>query len=193
MVSHPSQTQDRAGKHSVENRDNTGYRDAIMTPPNNNQNSGERPYQGAPWIHYFVCLIIAVCPIQFFSNVFDLSCNVLVIIHRTTRDIVLEGWLCNIGSTISIGLERNCKVLVTLSVTSMPQLQGNTSALLKLKSGSKEPLTKKLLQRFGYNPQNYGGHSFRRGAATWAGSVGLSDYDIKMLGYWSSDCFFTIY
>ena len=46
-----------------------------------------------------------------------------------------------------------------------------------------------LLQRFGYNPQNYGGHSFRRGAATWAGSVGLSDYDIKMLGYWSSDCF----
>ena len=47
-----------------------------------------------------------------------------------------------------------------------------------------------LLQRFGYNPKNYGGHSFRRGAATWAGSVGLSDYDIKMLGYWSSDCFF---
>ena len=38
-----------------------------------------------------------------------------------------------------------------------------------------------LLQRFGYNPKNYGGHSFRRGAATWAGSVGLSDYDINML------------
>jgi hypothetical protein len=36
MVNHPPQTQDRAGKHSVENRDNTGYRDAIMTPPNNN-------------------------------------------------------------------------------------------------------------------------------------------------------------
>ena len=46
-----------------------------------------------------------------------------------------------------------------------------------------------LLQRFGYNPQNYGGHSFRRDADTWAGSVGLSDYDIKMLGYWSNDCF----
>jgi hypothetical protein len=49
------------------------------------------PYQGAPWIHYFVCLIIAVCPIQFFSNVFDLSCNVLAIIHRITGDILLEG------------------------------------------------------------------------------------------------------
>ena len=44
MVNHPPQTQDRAGKHSVENRDNTGYRDAIMTP-NNNQNSGKRPYK----------------------------------------------------------------------------------------------------------------------------------------------------
>jgi hypothetical protein len=41
MVNHPPQTQDGAGKHSVENRDNTGYRDAIMTPPNNNQNSGK--------------------------------------------------------------------------------------------------------------------------------------------------------
>jgi hypothetical protein len=38
-----------------------------------------------------------------------------------------------------------------------------------------------LLQRFRYYPQNYGGHSFRKGAATWAGSVGLSDYDINML------------
>ena len=45
MVNHPPQTQDRAGKHSVENRGNTGYRDAIMTPPNNNQNSGKRPYK----------------------------------------------------------------------------------------------------------------------------------------------------
>ena len=80
------------------------------------------PHQGGPWIHYFVCLIIAVCPILFSSNVFDLSCNVLAIIHRITGDILLEGVL-------------------------LPR----------------------------------------------AGSVGLSDYDIKMLGYWSSDCFFTIY
>ncbi|XP_076114093.1 uncharacterized protein LOC143082338 [Mytilus galloprovincialis] len=36
---------------------------------------------------------------------------------------------------------------------------------------------------------SYGGHSFRRGAATWGSKVGLSDDDIKLLGYWSSDCF----
>jgi hypothetical protein len=50
-------------------------------------------YQGHPWIHYFDCLSIAVCPMQFFSNVFDLSCNVLAIIHRITGDILLEGVL----------------------------------------------------------------------------------------------------
>jgi hypothetical protein len=38
--------------------------------------------------YYFVCPIIAVCPIQLFSNVFDLSCNVLAIIHRITGDIL---------------------------------------------------------------------------------------------------------
>jgi hypothetical protein len=36
---------------------------------------------------------LAVCPIQFFSNVFDLSCNVLAIIHRITGDILSEGVL----------------------------------------------------------------------------------------------------
>ena len=36
---------------------------------------------------------------------------------------------------------------------------------------------------------SYGGHSFRRGAATWGSKVGLSNSEIKLLGYWSSDCF----
>ena len=45
MSNHLPQSQDRvlAGTHTVNNRDNTGYRDAIMTPPNNNQNNGKRP------------------------------------------------------------------------------------------------------------------------------------------------------
>lgn len=32
----------------------------------------------------------------------------------------------------------------------------------------------------------YSGHSFRRGAATWAKSIGMSDDDIRLLGRWSS-------
>ena len=65
----------------------------------------------------------------------------------------------NIGSTISICLERNYNVMITVSVTNLPQLKSITSTLLKLKSGSKEPLTKKLFGRknhriqLGYQPR----------------------------------------
>lgn len=48
---------------------------------------------------------------------------------------------------------------------------------------------KHVLQFIGCDPSSYAGHSFRRGAATWASNSGLSDAEIKMLGYWSSDCF----
>lgn len=45
------------------------------------------------------------------------------------------------------------------------------------------------LETLSLNPSNYGGNSFRRGAATWGRKVGLTDSDIKLLGYWASDCF----
>lgn len=41
----------------------------------------------------------------------------------------------------------------------------------------------------GYQAHRYSGHSFRRGAATWAASIGMSSTEIKTLGRWNSDCF----
>jgi hypothetical protein len=35
----------------------------------------------------------------------------------------------------------------------------------------------------------WGPFLFRRCAATWCSKVGLLDSEIKLLGYWSSDCF----
>jgi hypothetical protein len=64
MVNHPPQTQDRTGKHSVENRDNTGYRDAIMTPPNNNQNSGKRPYKRQRAVIIRNITSVTICVVQ---------------------------------------------------------------------------------------------------------------------------------
>jgi hypothetical protein len=64
----------------------------------------------------------------------------------------------------------------------MPQLHGKTSILRRLMSGLNVPLTR-------LDQSSYGGHSFRRGAATWGSKVGLSNSEIKLLGYWSSDCF----
>jgi integrase len=36
---------------------------------------------------------------------------------------------------------------------------------------------------------NYSGHSFRRGAATWARSIGIPDVDLQLLGRWKSDAY----
>ena len=46
-----------------------------------------------------------------------------------------------------------------------------------------------ILEKAGFNPDLYSGHSFRRGAATHAYNNGCDSTMIKYLGDWSSDCF----
>ena len=46
-----------------------------------------------------------------------------------------------------------------------------------------------ILEKAGFNPKLYSGHSFRRGAATHAYNNGCDSTMIKYLGDWSSDCF----
>ncbi|SPC63270.1 uncharacterized protein UHOD_12080 [Ustilago sp. UG-2017b] len=41
----------------------------------------------------------------------------------------------------------------------------------------------------GISPQGYSGHSFQRGAATWAAANSTNDTTIQGLGRWCSDCF----
>ena len=65
------------------------------------------------------------------------------------------------------------------------------------KKGKWTPLThnilvgklKASLQAVGVNPTQYSGHSFRRGGATWAHSIGVSDKLIKTQGDWASDAY----
>lgn len=45
------------------------------------------------------------------------------------------------------------------------------------------------LAQIGLDQSLYSGHSFRRGAATSAASVGYSDFEIQLLGRWRSDCY----
>jgi len=35
----------------------------------------------------------------------------------------------------------------------------------------------------------WNGHSFRRGAATWAAQVGMAETEIQTLGHWKSDAY----
>ena len=47
----------------------------------------------------------------------------------------------------------------------------------------------KALRRAGYVAKDFTGHSFRRGAATWASAIGTPTNEIQILGRWNSDCF----
>ena len=48
---------------------------------------------------------------------------------------------------------------------------------------------KTILQSLGYPSNSYSGHSFRRGAATWALSVGVPSDLIQLLGDWKSESY----
>lgn len=47
----------------------------------------------------------------------------------------------------------------------------------------------RALDDTGYVSRLFSGHSFRRGAATWAASVGMTGLEIKTLGRWNSECY----
>jgi hypothetical protein len=48
---------------------------------------------------------------------------------------------------------------------------------------------RRALLSLGLPADRYAGHSFRRGAATWAARNGVSNETIQLLGRWTSDCF----
>ena len=52
-------------------------------------------------------------------------------------------------------------------------------------------MLKSVLQSLGYSSSEYSAHSFRRGAASWALSVGIPSDLIQVLGDWKSDVYQT--
>ena len=52
-------------------------------------------------------------------------------------------------------------------------------------------LTKLYIATLGLQTDQYSGHSYRIGGATDAANSGLSDWEIKLLGRWSSDAYLT--
>jgi hypothetical protein len=49
--------------------------------------------------------------------------------------------------------------------------------------------TRLLLSFLGYDAMLFSGHSFRAGCATTAANQGFNQWEIKMLGRWSSECY----
>ncbi|OWA53967.1 hypothetical protein BV898_18390 [Hypsibius exemplaris] len=85
-----------------------------------------------------------------------------------------------------------------VSLNGTPQLMLPKSPLLStIHNGSQQPYTaqmfsttlKHLLKTAGYEPQHFSIQSFRRGAATFAATAGISENVIKAQGTWRSSCY----
>jgi integrase len=99
-------------------------------------------------------------------------------------------------------IPRNSSLCPTTAVANMIRrvpTKGPTDALFTWRTaqGTYVPLThntfvstlKSCLKDVGVDPSKYSGHSFRRGGATWAHSIGVSDKLIKTQGDWASDAY----
>ena len=110
-------------------------------------------------------------------------------LKRSKTDQLGEGMTVCVGKTG----EDLCPVAATLSW--MVRRGNSGGPLFHYADGS--PLTqqrfvvevRKALQSIGEDPQRYGGHSFRCGAATIAAEQGIGDATIKLLGRWRSSAY----
>ena len=107
----------------------------------------------------------------------------------------------NIGFTITIGCSKTnvCSHCSLIAMISTRRALGYSmvpgSPLFQLSSGM--PLTKnifvsttrKYLNAINLDPARYSGHSFRAGCATTAATVGLADYELQLLGRWTSSAY----
>ena len=107
----------------------------------------------------------------------------------------------NIGFTITLGCSKSnvCSHCSLRGMISTRRDLGYSmvpdSPLFLLSSGM--PLTKqifvsttrKYLKVLNLDPARYSGHSFRAGCATTAATVGLADYEIQLLGRWTSSAY----
>ena len=132
--------------------------------------------------------------------------------HLCLGDIVVNNsyiilWLkmsktdiCNNGVSIYIGCSKNCVCSVCSMLKYLPQRashfgENSSSPLFLFADGT--PLTRSLLNShlkdslagLGFDPDGYSGHSLRAGGATDAANHGFAEWEIKLLGRWSSDAY----
>ena len=101
----------------------------------------------------------------------------------------------NKGVSVYIGCTGDCIMCAHCSLKLIVAKQSGSYPLFAFSNGA--PLSKYVFIRctrlalslLGYPCDQYSGHSFRSGSATTAATVGMSDYEIKLLGRWSSDAY----
>lgn len=105
----------------------------------------------------------------------------------------------NCGCTVIAGCSGSaiCAPCVFDDYLKYRRAQGNADPISPLLLHYGAPLTKALfvkdtrlyLATLGYDCTKYSGHSFRAGSATSAAAAGLQDWELKLLGRWSSSTY----
>ena len=103
----------------------------------------------------------------------------------------------NLGFTIYIGCSGHqvCGYCAMHAYYFKHSQKGKTGPLFQFSNGCVMTRalfvqqTKMYLSLLGFNSSQYSGHSFRSGGATTAAAAGLLDWEIKLLGRWTSDAY----
>ena len=99
--------------------------------------------------------------------------------------------------TIAASNDSACPVHAMQQFLDLDTHRGQHSPLFCIGQSSQQAFTREyVVQRLqnlaliaGLGHSAWNGHSFRRGAATWATETGLSEHEIQTLGRWKSDAF----
>lgn len=125
---------------------------------------------------------------------YDETCYLNVCIKKSKTDVKNCGFDLKIGcSGLSVCAMCNMtdfiKLRMSLGKTTM------TSPLFMYRNGTYLTRSvfvnsfKSKLKLAGYETSGFSGHSFRIGGATSAAAAGLADWEIKVLGRWTSDAY----
>ena len=114
-------------------------------------------------------------------------------IKMSKMDKTCKGYLVHIGCSNDI-VCAVCAMISYLSCKS-PRSSSASKPLFTFTNGTiltksmLVNLTRTYLAKIGVDPERYTGHSYRVGGATSGAEAGLSDWEIKIMGRWSSECY----
>ena len=121
---------------------------------------------------------------------------------RTSMDLTLPASKTNpfregIRLTIAASGDEACPVKAMRQLRQADSHRANSAPLLCIGEHRQDSFTREYvvarLQQLallaGLGQGTWNGHSFRRGAATWAAELGMSESDIQTLGRWRSDSY----
>jgi hypothetical protein len=156
---------------------------------------------------FFGCLRLGECCVndgRQFNSKINLCISDVVLNHTKKHFSLLlkqsKTDLSNSGVTIYIGCSCDtlccayCSMRRYLSVRQTSETP-TLSPLFTLPCGSilyksyLVKITRLLLSMSGYDPTNYSGHSYRAGAATSAGDNDFRDWEVQLLGRWTSQAY----